>query len=263
MAAESILTYLKPNFPETETGAQGTRTRLEYIGPDETISAEKPAEGATWGDYSGTVESATDNPVSGSTPLQRELTVVMVAEYESPDDATGEEAGTSREIEWVPVQRSMFEHPQFIPGGGGANQLSLTDIANIEAWKNNKKFPTRKAAYQYPDRYSNDPGEQVYWADLSANARLFAKGILLGVETWEDYAPVARKTTVFVNGPPIESKAGEKDRPTGFSVLPDGEYRKSADRGLQADAKNKWSRIEEWTGAVKVLVDKKKVYWDP
>jgi len=262
MAAESILTYLKPNYPDETSGAKGINIRLEYIGPTATIEAARPADGAVWGDYDGTVETTSLSPLSGSNPAQSELSVIVSREFQA-----GAQPGTATEstyeIEWTRITKPMAVHPDFLPGVNGFGQYKLTDddLIQIEAWRNGK-VKSHKAAYEFPSWVNANQSGNPYWTALSANGQKFAKGINMQLETWEDYVPVARKTTGYINGPPSTSTAGQKETPQGFVGLPQGwQWRKSADRGTRTGKQNKWARIEEWEGALFVLYDNKKIYW--
>lgn len=256
MASESILTYKKPGFPKTTDTANGLVTRIEYVGPTATLEGARPAYGAAWGDYLGTVSSTDLHPaeVAGTVTLSVDV-------QESPnlsDSTTGTAKEVTYEIEWVPVSRSMFEHKQFRLGGGGANALIKQDIIDIEFWKN-EIDPTLKSDFKYDGgRADGVPDE----TELTANAKLYATGILTGVEEYDDFAPIARKTTAFVGGPPATSSAGTKQTLTTFPGLPTGyEWLKTADRAIRAGGQRRWEKVEEWTGAIKVLVDRDQVYW--
>lgn len=254
MAAESILTYKKLGFPKTDNSERSYRTVIEYVGPNSTLAAAEPATNATWGDYDGKVTSTTLSPIEGT--AQAELTVVCEYFYEAGGEGTG--AGTASEIayevEWVMFQRPMLEHPQFSPGGSSA--LSVTDIAAIEKWKNEDDV-TKRAAYEYKEK-STDTTYQT----LSDAATYYAKGLQLGQESYEDYAPVVRKTTTYLNGLPPTSDVGQKNNPPSFTGGPQGyQWRKSADRAIRAQGQTKWERVEEWTGAKKILSDKNSLYW--
>jgi len=170
------------------------------------------------------------------------------------DDEAGERESENLEIEWVMVDRSMYEQPEFALDGGGAYALSASDVEDIEFWKREKKA-AKKKAYKYSQAGSQD-------IELSDNARVFAKGIELGLESFEDYAPVARKTSTYTGGPPDESLAGQKDEPVGFTRLPSGyEWRKSADRNVTVGKRTRWERVEEWLGAYTLLYDKDQIFW--
>jgi hypothetical protein len=248
MAAESILTYKKPGFPKTLATATAFRTTIEYVGPLSTLSAARPANNAAWGDYDGTVTSTELSPIEGTS--QTELIVVCEMLFEGAD-SVGTAKEVSYEVEWVYFQRSMFEHPVFTAGGTYA--LTAEDIAAIEAWKNEETVSV-KAAFAYSAEDSS--------VELSANAEIFAMGLNLGQETYEDYAPVIRRTTRYLNGLPPTSSAGLKGSDPSFTGKPTGyEWRKTADRSISAGGRNKWDRVEEWTGAEKVLHDRTSIYW--
>jgi len=250
MAAESIYAKRKYGFPVIKPSQKGTTTTIEYIDDTASLESAKPDIGDTWGDYAGvvTVSYLEEMENTGNSTLFVEV------EYEFQAGAGGDDTGTLEtviyEIEWVMFQRSLFEHPRFVT-------LTDTDIVAIQKWKDEQN-PTYRANYQYEDLEQDPP-----YVDLSALAKLFAKGILLGQESYEDYSPVVRKVSTYVNGMPPESDAGLKDDPPAISCLPAGyEWRKSADRGIQTAKRNKWDRTEEWVGAIKVLSDKEDVFWD-
>lgn len=252
MAAESILTYKKPGFPKTANTEKSYQVTIEYVGPQATLEAAEPAVNAVWGDYPGIVTGSQLSPIEGTT--QCELTVNVEYNYDGAEYPTGEQRETTIEVEWVSFQRPMLEHPEFRKGNGGTYQLDELDIADIEEWRNAP--PSLKGIYKYKD--SNTDAEN----ELGANAQKFCNGIELGLETYEDYAPVVRKTTTFAGGLPGDSEAGAKDTPPTFPGLPAGyEWRKSADRGVRAGGQTRWDRIEEWIGALKVLVDKDEIYF--
>jgi hypothetical protein len=242
MPAESIITYLKPNFPAKGVSGGSYETRLEYIGPHATMEAASPEVGDTWGLYEGLVETVSLVPISGTSPLQAELVVTMSRSFESSGGGAGTGTATeiTYEIEWATVQRPLKEHPAF--RAGSYYELYPSDHEAIAKWEDEKTASNRGA--------------------LSSNAERYAKGIDLGIQTYDDFAPVAIKTTTYVNGPPATSTAGAKEAPAGFPNLPTGyEWVKSADRSLKAGKKNKWERSEQWMGALKVLVDKNTLYY--
>jgi hypothetical protein len=252
MAAESILTYKKPGFPKTSNSESGYTTTIEYVGPTATLAAAEPGARTAWGDYPGLVKSSTMEGEEGAAFSQ--LTVVVEYEYDS-SAATGSAREVTTEIDWMPFLRPMLEHPEFRIGAAGTYALTSADYTAIEAWKAETN-PATKAAYAYYDPDTNTSIE------LSTNAQKYAKGIELGQETYEDFAPVARKTTTYVLGPPSSTTAGLKDTPTGITGLPTGyEWRKSADRAIKAGGQRRWERHEEWIGAKKVLTDKDDIYW--
>ena len=243
MAAESIITYLKPNYPQLGVTASANQADLLYIGPYATLLAAAPAVGASWGDYVGKVDTAKIEPISGTNPLQGELTVTVTREFQA--DGGGSTAGVSGEVtyevEWTVVSRPLLEHPEFRTGDYA---LSATDGEKLATWQNAKTSANRTA--------------------LSAAAEKYAKAVDLGIDTYEDYAPILSKTTTYTNGPPPSSSAGVKDAGglTGFPNGPTGyEWIKSADRAVKAGKRNKWDRTEQWTGAKKVMVDKNSLYY--
>ena len=252
MAAESIAAFRKPGFPRLSTTESAFRTLIEYIGATATLTAAEPDPGVAWGDFVGTVTTTELFPTEN--PAISELVVTVELEAESPEEEGTLESETY-EIEWVVVGRSMYEHPQFAIGFGGANALTSEDISHLANWQKEEDTEL-KAAYSFASEFSPD-------IELSTNARLFARGIELGLIEMEDFAPVTRKTSTYVNGPPPQTEAGQKQDPPSFPRLPAGyEWRKSADRSVTAGKRTKWDRSEEWTGAKKVLYDRDEIFWE-
>jgi hypothetical protein len=254
MAAEALIDYIRPSFPKKETNESGIITRIEYVGPTATLAAALPAVGDTWGDYPGNVSSVSIEPTDDV-----DTSVVMIGVDVKTDNENaqpGELKSISYEIRWVTVERSMYEHPQFDSEGNGANKLTSSEIAEIKAWESPDNPAEFREKYQYRDEFK-------YLNNLSDNARLFARGIELGLESYEDKAPVAIKISEYVNGPPPKTDAGLKDDPIGFPNLPDGfEWRKQAADSTRAGNQTRWTLTEEWEGAKKILYDRERVYWE-
>lgn len=258
MAAESIINLRKPGFPKIGKSENGATTTIEYIGATATLTAAVPSISTAWGDYLGTVKSTSIAPVENS---KTSGISVLTVETELPIDNETIETGTLRsisyEIRWVTVSRSLLEHPQFAIGQGGANALTDEDIAAIELWKSPENGLQNKKNFLIPSDDEYDPSEP-----LSTNARLFARGLQLGQETWEDKAPVVAKISEYVGGPPPETDAGAKNTPTGFPNLPSGyEWRKETADSTRAGGETRWNLTEEWVGAKKILSDKNAIYW--
>jgi len=256
MAAESILSFRRPGFPRTTNNETAFTTTVEYVGPLTTLQAARPVSNAVWGDYSGRVKTTDLEPIEGTDKAI--MVVILDFRYQANDGggAPGTASEVTLEVEWVMFQRSLYEHPKFAIGQGGSFALTSADIAAIEKWENEDNAE-EKALY----KYKNQEGDDTY-ETLSANAKMFARGIELGQESWEDYSPVVRKTTTFLGGPPGTSAAGQKNNPPSFDGGPAGyEWRKSADRGIKAGGQTRWERQEEWLGAKKVLTDKDDIFW--
>lgn len=255
MAAESILTYKKPGFPKTENSERSFRTTIDYVGPLSTIAAAEPDVGDAWGDYAGVVVSSYLSPLDGTD--QTELLVVCEVSFDGTT-GTGTAGEVAYEVEWSMFQRSLYEHPVFRLGGAGTYVLTAVDYAAIEAWKQEVSAEAKETFFY--QRIDKD-GTETY-VELSANAKKFAGAVLIGIESYEDFAPVIRKTTTYVGGLPGTSLAGLKGSDPTFDGKPTGyEWRKSADRAIRAGGQTRWDRVEEWTGAIKVLVDRSDIFF--
>jgi len=242
MAAEPLIDFLKIGYPIPAVSAGNYTTELVYIGPYADLASDAPAIGQPWGDYIGVTDLVRLEPLPGTNPAKGELFVTIVHSFESTSsDGTGTADESTHEIDWTVVNRPLMEHPEFQEGG--FYSLEESDFPLIAAWEDDKSDTNFDA--------------------LSSNAQKYAKGILIGLTTYDDYAPIATLTTGYINGPPPSSSAGSKDNPpSSFPNLPTGyEWRKAADRSLRAGRKNRWERVESWEGAKKVLVDKNELFY--
>lgn len=263
MAAESILSLKRPGFPKESFDDAAYTTVIEYVGEDATLRAASPAKSTAWGDYQGLVADSNIDPIPNTT--YSILTVVMSRKFDTSGATAGTkiENETSYEIDYVDVQRSMYEHPAFAIGEGGLYELTSEDIAAIESWKANPSVEYKKI---YVYRVDGDYSNGVSSADpvLSTNALMFVKGMQLGIEYWVYKAPVAIQTDTYVNGPPPAGTAGLKETPAGFPNLPEGyEWIKDTQSSLRAGGQTSWADTQKWLGTDKVLVDAKNIFWEP
>lgn len=253
MAAESIISYKRLAHPEYRVSDKSVRTDIEYIGPYATLYAPLTSElirGQPWGDYPGLVSDISIKGIEGTSPAMAELTVSV--EYELTDGGgdfgieEGIESGSTYEIDWTVVMRPLMEHPAFARGSGEF-ALTQADVYQIEEW----------------ERAETEADKTEKYGTLSTNAKKYADGIEQGIQNFEDYAPVLTKTTSYVGGPGPRSAAGHKNNPP--SAFPNGptgyEWVKTADRSLRSGTRDKWDRVEQWSGSAKVLVDKEEIYY--
>lgn len=256
MADESIITYKKPGFPKITKSPSGVQTVIEYIGPTSTLEAAQPDRNATWGEYAGIVRTTRFEGIDNSD--HSTLVVTMEATFDATSGATtpGTVQEITYEVDWVLFQRSMFEHPAFAVGQGGLYALTSEDIVAIDLWQNGTNRDEKKVFKYLPVE------DSATYETLSTNAKYFARGLQLGQETYEDYAPVVRRTTKYSDGQPSTTDAGLVSVPPFFAGRPTGyEWRKTADRSVRTNNDTQWNQVEEWTGAKKVLTDRLNLYW--
>jgi hypothetical protein len=250
--ADLLVAFIKPEYPKSEYTESAVVTRIEYIGPREDIVDDLPLPGETWGDYVGQVKSVSYEPTEDIDVVEAMVTVEQP--IDNAETTTGTLVAISYEIRWLTIERSMYEHPAF--SSGGSYQLSNQDIYDIEKWQAPENTKELRTQYKY--------NEALYETELSGSAKMFARGIELGLETFEDKAPTAIKISEYVNGPPPETDAGIKEDPVGFPNLPTGfQWRKETADSTRAGGATKWNLTEEWLGAKTVLFDRLNVYWTP
>lgn len=260
MAHESIYSLRRPGFPKETIDDTSYRTNIEYVGIYTDLRAAGVQVGNLWGEYPGRVSVANLEPIEGT---DRGILVVTVeakagsADY--PLNAEGDLQETFEELDWVDVQRSLYEHPKFAVGGGGDYELTEDDVVNLKKWENEPSTVLKKA-FKFSEISASGGTSE---AELSDNAKMLAKGILRGIEYWPDKAPVLRRTQRYKNGPGPSSNAGQKDDPDGFTGLkPAGyEWINNTDRCTHRGGQKTFDREREWTGAKKVLIDRDEIFW--
>ena len=259
MPEESIIAKLRPGFPRVSEDEKSVRTSLEYIGTESVVYAAAPDRNDIWGLYPGYVKSVEWEPLDLT---EYGILTVMVEQLfdQTFELATGTKQSTVYEIDWADNQKSLYDHPQFVAGGGF--ELTSKDVESLKKWQSDEGTAEMKSKYYYVSDQSGT-GELVYDL-LSDNAKMFARGIQLGIEYWVEKLPVLRRTETYVNGPPPTGEAGLKDDPGDFPGKPTGyEYLRSSDRSLKASNERKWNRDTEWLGAKTVLIDAAQIFWPP
>ena len=260
MAAESIYGKRRPGFPKKSTDSGSYRTYIEYTGLQTALIAAAPDTGDAWGDYLGSVTVSDLEPIENTVYAILSITCELQFGGSGAEMGDGEKKASIAEIDWVDVQRSMYEHPEFTINGAGAYKLTSKDISEIKLWQAEGDSELAKD-YKFTIKSASGSNTE---STLSNNAKMFARGLEQGIEFFVDKAPVARLSESYVGGPGPTSVAGQKDTPDGIPNLPTGyEWVRSADRSLQQGDRSKWQRDIEWTGAEKVLADSKNIYWSP
>lgn len=241
------LPYLRPGFPAENNSKSSESLVFEYVGPETDLPA--PKEGEIWGEAPWRVETASLERVAASGYVILRVTAVIRL-----DDgiSAGTLSETSFELEWVAVRRPLYEHPGF--SDGGSSPLSFQDLIDIQFWKDSDWSDRRE--YKFKD-------ENEATRTLSANAQRYARYAARNIESYDDYAPVARRVKTYAGGPPPSAAAGTKTTMfPSFPNTPSGtfEWLKSADRGLRAAGQRDWQQSEELLGATKILVDSRNLY---
>ena len=220
-----------PVFENTKDGPKMTRT---FRGPYAKLVSDQPQRLAVM------VGSPSDFKVDSVRIAKQpggsgEMTVVLTP---APIEDYTFENNEVLEVEWLEVSKKLEEHPfflkaEFVNGAtNGTAALTADDLDKIAAWKNASGVTDRVAA----------------WGTLSANAKIFVNYLKVGVDSYVQYAPVARRTTKYSAAPTL-GKCGRRSNPPAAIKIDGYEYLKTADR-LTKD--RTWTRVEEWTGALYV-----------
>lgn len=159
------------------------------------------------------------------------------------------------EVDETQIEKNLFQHPDFIG-------FTPTQFAGCRAW-DEETDTSAKADFKYWNRdKNNEPTGTIQ--SLDSDQIKYAKLRLLGVESFLDFAPLARKTSkYFGNTMPNVEDAGQKADSDPFDAVPEGyEWLKIADRASKQGEGSDWIRVEEWQGARKVLIDKDEIFLD-
>jgi hypothetical protein len=162
------------------------------------------------------------------------------------------------EIDWVAINKDLRTHPMFDDSEDDSddviswlNQYPITmeGWAKIEAWRaeTNVALKTADPLFKYKDA---EGAEQT----LSEAETYAAKKILKGNDSYNIYAPVVKKTSLYKDQPP-NSGAGYIEDPTVTIDIPEPyKWLKTACRSTQNQDKT-WQLVEEWTGADSIDTD--------
>lgn len=260
MGAVSIADYLRPNYPVLTFDLAGNRYTHVYRGPTSELSASMPAAGDVWvsGYY---VQSATISPLENTD--QSELVVDSLVEG-SPGILTLGPVTNNEfpfyEIEWLSYERSLRAHPAF-------SGFTLTVWQGIDAWIAEEDTVAR-SQYAYWPRDKDGTTTVAAAVTLSEDDMPggspvdFATLYSQGVESYTDYLPVARKTSLYFSSTkPPSAAIGQKIVGDPFTGVPSGyEWQTTGDRASKQGRGFNWTRVEEWTGAKTIVVDSDEIF---
>lgn len=212
---------LTPDSPQWEEGNDRAQCTMKYVGSYDALQASRPAQGsAPEGAPSG--YKVQNVAVHKTGPAGQGMMVVTLA-YESTKD----------EILWNQVQVPLKRHPMYQEGGEHA--LTPTDWAHVQGWEQARK----RTATNFVD----DDGNTIV---LSESARHLIGKLLRGIESYLDFYPVARRTTVRTIEL-IADDCGRRSSPP--FVVPFGyDWLKTNDYVGKSGTGRSFERIQEWTG---------------
>jgi len=259
MSFATISALQIPGSPEDVNDTSGRALRYTYRGSSASLAANRPAVGDDW---DGREVVRTSYQRVGRSNIY-ELTVDARTESSAPSvigsaQITNEEFPVL-ELDNETVEKSLRQHPAF--AGFAAADWQAIDLWIAETDSD------KRAAYQYwkRDASGNTTGTvQTLSAtpDPDGSPQDFAALYLLGVTSFLDFAPVARKTSLYKGStPPTTGDIGQKIGGDPFTGVPSGyEWVKRADRATKQGRGFTWTRVEEWIGARAVLVDKDEIF---
>lgn len=253
--------YLLPGYPEKIRDRTGEFWSYIYRGPKTTLEAAEPAYGDEWPASSGlTVRISRINYLEDAD--YAELTVESGYDGTPGTLTTGEVTNNEfpfYEVTWTAFEKSLRAHPAF---------ADFTDEMwqSIDDWLAETDSDQRRQ-FKYYKRDSNDqPTGSVQTLSATASPdnspQDFAALWLAGVQSFIDYLPVARKTSVFEGQTkPVSGGCGQKIVGDPFTGVPSGyEWQKTADTATKQGRGYRWTKVEEWQGAKTILLDVDEIF---
>lgn len=263
-AFTNLVPYYKPGGPSPSADFGGGYVMYEYIGPHATLGTNCPKVNDGWGPDGWPVSR-----ILGPKKIYKSVLSELTIEIRSPDyNAVASVAASLAinnaefpvvEIEELAVEKSLRKHPAF-------KEATVDMWVSMDAWLNEKNN-TARAAFQYYNR--NEAGTVVGGVQTLSTTNCpdksmqdFAKLWLNGVESFTDYLPLARKTSLFYGQTcPITDAIGTKISGDPFSAVPSGyEWLLSSSRAQKQGRGFYWTLNEEWTGAIQILLDATTIY---
>jgi len=245
----NLTVHEAPDSPKW-TFAEVDKCERTFTGPYADLFSKRPTRGAPM-EGSGADMLVQDSTLKRSKGSQGVLTVNLVGGNPSWKGGPDAPLKVTVEIDWVAVSKDLRSHPMYHypedadtePEGVYSNDPAAW--MRIEKWKNETNLELRK---QF--KFGTGAIDEI----LAPNEQHYAKKILRGVESYNVYAPIVRKTTLL-SKKPSGSKAGFVQDPAVDAEYPDGyKWLKTACRSTQQQDKT-WQLAEEWTGADEVDAD--------
>lgn len=233
-----------------------TKCTRTFNGPYAQLLSSAPQKGSSMDDIG-------DNMVVISSALVRRapnmavLTVQLVGTTVDIPSSANQAYSETVEIDWIAVQKDLRTHPKFAEEGNlwpNPKPITLEGWAKIEQWRAETDIALKTATPRFKYKDKNDAVQE-----LTDNETIAAKKILKATDSYNVYAPVIRKTSVFKNQPQSGSCGivGPPDVDADIPDAGDGDvflWLKTASRVIQQTDQN-WQLIEEWTGADSIDLD--------
>lgn len=259
MSYATIVGMLVPGSPEQVTDVSGDYVVYRYRGITATLVSNRPAYNAAWGASSEYAVRA----VRGPTRLERGTHSEMIVEVATLSVGGSTQVTNNEypayEIDYVTVENDLLAHPAFAG-------FSAAERHQCKQWRE-EVDDTARSAFQYWNR-DKDGAVTGSIQTLGTGAsptksqQDWAAMILQGIESYQDFNPVARKTSLYQGeAAPAVSDIGSKLGGSPFAGVPSGyEWLETGDAARKQGGGFTWTRVQEWKGARKVKVDVDTIY---
>jgi hypothetical protein len=233
-----------PDSPELVFGQTDQKT-YHYEGPyADALAAKKSA-----GDTHEGLPVVSCRVVRKDGGIGRVSITAETTDFHRPGE---ERALETYEVDAVDLERPLLSHP--IYQTGGAQALTVTDLADLEAWKTQTDWGAskNKPLYKY-NRYTASGTWSVI--TLSAKAQHAAAKILRGVEAYSTSYPVARITSI-ADAVPSSGVINVYRTTKPFTACPSGyTWLKKVDRSSRSGRSGRWKRDIEYIGVPDLDLD--------
>lgn len=245
--------FMRPGYPELIANEGSIGNIFVYRADSATSLTNFPVIGDIWADGRAV---AGYHLIGLANSDYAELTVTTATNTTGAVSTSVVEK-TIYSLRWRPVQKPLEVHPAFT---GGAYALDATARKCILGWRA-EHDPDLRSQFKFKMLDSSGtPGTLVDISTASANALVFLKFVVSGVEEYVDYLPIWRKRSIYRGSTtPPTSAIGAKGTPAG---TPPSTYEwvKSADDVESVGSSSRWRRDEEWEGCIRVYASADAVF---
>lgn len=239
-----------PESPDWDFQASKISCTRDFSGPYAEALSNRPAYGQFMTDLNDEQLLVINVKVKRQPGGKGRLIVILEKEVKALDASQDSKIPPRYEIEWQQIERRIQAHP--IYDVGGARELSSGDRIALQLWETESDYELRADF-----KFTSSSGSPM---SLTLNAQNAAQKLLKGTDSFIEFVPVLRRTTLL-RGLHTAAPCGIRllaaqlpadvlpFAPTGY------QWMKNADRGTQSGKFGQHERIEEWIGSKKIDED--------
>lgn len=259
MSYAAIVGSIVPGSPELVSDVSGDYVVYRYKGLTTTLNTNRPAYNAAWGASGQYAVRNVRGPTQIELSTYSEMTIEAATLAIVGSTQVTNNEYPAYEIDFVVVENPLLSHPAF------ATMTSL-ERHQLKAWDEEQDDDARAALQFYKRNKLGEPAASATTLSTTPSPTKsqqdYANMILQGIESYQDFNPVARKTMLFQGeDKPTVSGIGQKIAGDPFTGVPAGyEWLATGDSARKQGDGFKWTRVLEWKGARKIKVDVDTIY---